>query len=996
MALSPPNPTGDPPALRTTYWRSRDAWPLFLFAFGFLLASFPARNLDLWSHLAAGRDIAQHATLGQSFTPCFDLGVYLCNSLGGGFGVVFAKALAMGLLGIVLYVSAKCAGSGTLPAVLGGLSLMALSLRANLQPQTASYLFLGLLQLWSFRNSRPPTRLADWLPLLLLFGFWANFDRGFVYGAAAFGLILIGRDLDTCRRPVLARWIVPILVVGGLFALNPAHWAYAFRGGRFPLPLELEWMRVGTTRELLRTPFATTYLSAIRDNPAALAYYPLVALTLLGFVSNRRAFRWEHFLPSLAFTLLSAITDRAIPLFAVVCGPIAARNLGEALLRSRVSAPPQSRGARYRWGVSLAKVLLAGIFLVAVWPGWLQRPPYEPRRWVYDWPSSPAAGSEFLRGLLQSGTERDHRTLHLAPESHTAFRWFCPEDDGRLDGALSDRLLQGQSINDEMRAGGFTRVVLYHPNREQLRPALNVLLRDRYRWPLLYVGGDVAIFGWRDPKSEIAYPHPSLDLTREWNESLERKQSLPMEGPSLAVPTWQQSLRKAFTEPKRTQSRNRAEAALLLMIADLSQAWIPQSHGQSWAFEHVAGLVGAAGSPNPLHSITGSALRLSYISPPAPEQRPPLFQTVDRQFDFAMATKDDYLTGALAAATRSGRRAVAEIPDDANAYLTLGEAYLKVLFDSRERVWNAEFKQLRELRQAQAVTTLTQAIRCGPNPPVRAHLLLSNLYGRINYLDLSLEQMLAVKKANVKRSADDPELDKITVRLQQRVKQSRERFDLESAGMRVLDQAVLADELSLPGLALELLLKSDISVFGSAGLKLQLELMVRTGRAQQVIEWTAPEQLDAVGLRNYHWWRAQAFAGLGDYRSADEELVEIGGGAFSLIPDPDFLSTTTTTLVAKNLLGEAPHGTGLHDAVWRLLARSDAVNELRTMESRLKNLAEVSVLRGVLSLEVGDGPAARERGKEAVFFSPQRSGGVYLPLHIMGQSLLDRTKALAK
>ena len=61
---------------------------------------------------------------------------------------------------------------------------------------------------------------------------------------------------------------------------------------------------------------------------------------------------------------------------------------------------------------------------------------------------------------------------------------------------------------------------------------------------------------------------------------------------------------------------------------------------------------------------------------------------------------------------------------------------------------------------------------------------------------------------------------------------------------------------------------------------------------------------------------------------------------------------------------------------------------------RLKNLSEVSLLRAVLALEVGDVPAARRLAETALFFSPVRPDGRALPLRVVGQSLLDRTRDL--
>ena len=994
---------------------SRLAWPIFLFVFGFLLASFPARNFDIWGHLATGRSWGTDLNGVPSFTSLFDIIVYVGYALGDGSLLVFLKALSMGLLGVVLYRTAKSSTTTPiLPAVVVGLILMTISLRTNLQPQTATYLLLGLTVFWLSRNPLLPTRTGNWLLIGLFLACWANLDRGFVYGLAAFSLIWLGRSLNRSSAiPHLTRKLPPLrnrvalafVLLACACLLNPAHLSITLfdpiRRGEFPLPTELRWLTNRHAAELLRSPFTETYLRSIRESPAALAYYPLLLLCLVGFVWNRAGFRWERFLPTALFGLLSVLSDRAIPIFAVVCGPMASLNLCEALARRRTRSPEETASSSRRWIFAAIQLLLATAFLLAAWPGWLQRAPYEPRRWAFDLPDSPAAASDFLRSRgSPAGTAG--RCLHLSAESQMAFRWYCPEDDGRYDAKMVAALLKGESIDAELRTGGYSRIVLYHPDLEQMRPALNALLRDRYRWPLLYIGGDTAIFGWRDPAwGDDPYAGRAIDPTRLWLPSPESVRApVPLGGPGLATPTWQEATRATFTRPRTIHSRDREEAALLLMMAEVSKRWIPQLNGEGWIFEQIAGLVGGAiGSANPLLSATGTALRFNYFSPPvsATGQPTPLYEMAERQFEHAQASRDDFLPGAMAAAIRAGRRAVVDHPDDPRAAILLGEAYLMVLLYSHERVGSREFKQLRELRQAQAAAALHRAVRLRTTPSSKAHRLMAQMFRGIGYFDLSLEHLTAARKAEKSSAPNeklDPDQERDFATLQEQVAQRREKFDKDSNGLRVMDRATIADEMNLPGLALELLLKSDISAFGTAGLKLQLELMVRTGRAAEVIEWTYPEQRESVGHRNYHWWRAQAFAGLGDYTSADRELVEIGGGAIEVIPDPDLLVATAAAIVSKNVLGEAPHGTGLPDTVRRMLARSDAVGELSKMESQLKNLAEVSVLRGTLALEIGDWREARRHGEAALDFAPLRSGRFATPLRVMGQNLVDRAAPL--
>ena len=308
----------------------------------------------------------------------------------------------MGLLGVLLYETARSYSFRVLPAVVVGLALMAVSLRANLQPQAVTYLLLGATTFWLTRHRGLPAWPSCW-PLLVLFFAWANLDRGFVYGLATVALVWLGRFVDETRaaptspatpRPSLLRLGGVLAVLCGVCLLNPAS-----RSGEFPLPVELQWLTTRSAGELLRSPMSAAYVRSVNDNPAALAYYPLLALSVVGFALNRNAFRWERFLPSLVLGLLSVAADRAVPVFAVVAGPMAALNLAESLARSSGFAPGTARSPWRRRLATPFPFLVAGLFLVAAWPGWLQRPPYEPRRWAFDLPTAPAAAAEYLRGV---------------------------------------------------------------------------------------------------------------------------------------------------------------------------------------------------------------------------------------------------------------------------------------------------------------------------------------------------------------------------------------------------------------------------------------------------------------------------------------------------------------------------------------------------------------------------------------------------------------------
>jgi hypothetical protein len=116
---------------------------LFLSALAFLLGSFPVRNSDLWTHLAAGREVAGGHLQAFSRTWLYDLGCYLCFSALGGTGLVGVKALVVAAVALVLLRLASLRQGGWLAVLCTTLAVLALSTRVLLQPATVSYLFLA-------------------------------------------------------------------------------------------------------------------------------------------------------------------------------------------------------------------------------------------------------------------------------------------------------------------------------------------------------------------------------------------------------------------------------------------------------------------------------------------------------------------------------------------------------------------------------------------------------------------------------------------------------------------------------------------------------------------------------------------------------------------------------------------------------------------------------------------------------------------------------------
>jgi hypothetical protein len=745
---------------------------------------------------------------------------------------------------------------------------------------------------------------------------------------------------------------VAVLVAAA--AANPAHL------GGFALPAELgTW----TARPAVTSPFEPAYLTVLGGSPAALAYYPLLGLGLLSFLLTLPRWRWARFLPWLALAVLSAWQARAVPFFAVVAGPVLAWNLQDLFARR----PRPAVGPRWRAVTSTLTAVLAAAFLVSAWPGWLQRPPFEPRRWAVELPAgleqaAAAVGRRHAERVWPPGS----RTLHLSRDTASAFAWFCPEDEGVLDDRLAAAVAGDEglpaSADEGLRAAGIGRVVVHAADRGLPLLALTRLLAEADRWPLFHLQGGVAVFGHRD-----LFRGRELDLDRLAFRPAEGEKAPP--APVSARRRWWD----AFWQPAPPSTGDRDQAAVLLLKAEVLRQAAPVRHLRAWEAAQAAGLAAAAGCWVGPEGAADAAVRLTVFRPPVPGPGgalPPITRfTFDCQRLFALA-RDDAPPGLLYAAVRAARRAVSANPADAVGHLRLGQCYLRLLAGTRERVWALRLPQLAQLRQAQASAALNRAVTLNPGL-ARAHLELGRLYQRFGYLDLALAHLRAYRDAargDGPEAVPDAELADLTAV----VDRQRAEWARESARRRVADRARAAVEHGLAGAARALLLESDVSAFGAEGTELELDLLLRTGRADEVRDWSASELKGSLGAVRYHWLRAQALAAGGDYAAADTELAELAGEE---APAPARTAGVFAALTGRAVLGEQPAGLDLPAALARVLARFEFQSALGQVAAGLAGRADAAVVRGLLALEAGEVDRARAGFRAALAYSAETPSG---------------------
>jgi hypothetical protein len=940
---------------------------VFVALFGLLIASFPVRNADLWRHLADGRAVVGgdfgHAAQGW----LSDVAGYLLLALGGEGPLVAAKATLVAVLAGLLVRVSRSTGPWWLATACAALAVLAISHRVLLQPATASYLFLGIT-LWLLWTEDPAHRpaWADWR-LLVAFWVWANADGGFVIGLGVVAAYRVGELLD--RRGHDLRRLVSFISLVGVCALTPNH-VTAFRW-----PPEWSPPVDATGAEAVTSPFTGGYFQEFGNSPAAMAYFPLLAVSGLSFLGTLRGWRWSRFLPWLGLAILSAVQARTVSYFAVIAGPALAWNLQGYLARRPVRPLRPAGRAAFAGLLGVAGVGL----LVAAWPGWLQGPPYEPRRWAFDLPDGVERAAKAVEGWRLDGTiPADTRVLHASADSAGGFAWFTPAADGLTDPEVV-RLLVGDSAGkgaDEGKAFvtlrarrvGLVVVAVSGGGRSDLMLAR--LLSDPTRWPLLHVGGGVAVFAWKDPqRKEDPYRGMAVDFDRLAFRPAD--DARPPAIPPLFEETqwWHPFVRPA------SRTADRDEAALLLLKAEAETRAGPDRRYLELVGRNAGELVGTGfggglGRPISL-DLTVRTLLLDRPPPDTP----------------------DVSVGVLYAGVRAGRRAAVT---EAEAQFLLGQFYLRFGHQSVEREWGDWLPRVRQMRQVQAVAALTRAVALNPSLP-QPHLDLGLLYQELNCGDLSVTHLQRYREliGRGKGAALDPRAaDERVERLTKELDRVRKVFEDEASRGLAADRAAVADQLGLSQTALGLLLDSDPAALGTNGVRLEIGLLLRTGRGAEVLA-ADPKLKEPLGGDEYHWVRALAHLGGGDYAAADRELAEMlkdQTTLFGVIPEPYTPRQATVIaaqLVSEGMLAQRPGENTLEAMIWRISGERKFAEGLGALVEVVAHQNEVNALRGLVALEAGDIPEAKRHFEAVTAFTTDRtSPGMLRGAHLVSTTCL--------
>ncbi len=924
-----------------------------LAALAFLLASTAAQSPAVWWHLAEGRRLLGTADFWHRLpggpspaSGIYDLGCYFAHLASPLYGVVVAHAL-LAAGAVCLAFGGRMAARGLVFPAVAAVAVLAMGTRLKAEPATAS-LFLVALVVRLIPDGAAWNRRAL-IPLAVAFIVWANVDAWFVGGLLLVATTLLGRAFDSdpaSRGRARGAALATVAVAATACLLNPFHVR------AFALPADLLDGRLGS-------PFAAAYLGGAGLSPARLAFPALLGLGLLSFLLTRGNRKWERFLPWLAFAGLACWEANAVPFFAAVGGPLAARNLQEYLARATGTA---SRRGRRLVGRGVA-VVLGGGFLVAAWPGWLQSPPYGPREWVVDPPEALAAAARTVEAWYRDGRlPADARVLHLSPASAQAFAWHAPSVPGLVDARLA-ALFQAQEPpadwESQLSAAGVRLVVVSLTAGEPDAGALAQLLPNPFVWPRLTLHGRVWVFGWRgDGTTEASDPFAPVFAG---GAGLGAAPSSVVPDADAARPRhWSD----AFVRSTPRQTTDRDEAANAIRAADASRGATAYQTDAAWNATQFAGLVGSASAWGGPGGAADAWLRLTYtrtrVSPNDPAAGLARFVSAARAA-FA-AGRDDLSAEFLHRAVRSGRRAVAADPTDAAAQTLLGVGYLRLAQTARERLWIEQFPEWGQVRRVQAVTAFHTAVTLDPTQAT-AHLNLAEIYEREGALDLALEHSVRYIEARGGDAAGAA-----LAKLRAAVAERETAFAADADKYRIAARAEFAVQLGLVGRGRDLLLRSDLAAFGAAGAAFEMDLLLRTGRAAEVRDLELGDTAKLLDAGKYRWLRIKALAGTGQYAAALDEAGGIAAGSPLLSPA---VQRSLAATAGRLVLDELRARDDLAGAVQRMNASLELGGAFGTVIANHRSDLARELLRGLLAYEAGDFPVARASFEAVLALAPE-------------------------
>jgi hypothetical protein len=859
-------------------------------------------------------------------------------------------------------------------------------------------------------------RRREWI-LPFWFAAWVNLDAWFLLGPLT---VLLFAMFDRSGHDRVR--LLKILAVGlAACLLNPYH-AFAFQlpPELSPAVLNSPLLEDARFQRLFDSPwrFARYTQTSAGLNPAGIAYFVLLAFGVLSFLSSRSTWRDWRLPLWLMFAALGAFQLRLVPFFAVVAGPITALNFADVLAARPAPRNMTQLEFALRRGLLLRFAAVLGLLALTIiaWPGWLQATPHDQRR--CDWAVRPdptlSETATLLADLYREGEiPPDTRLFVNHPEVGPYLAWYCPQAKTTIDSRLAlfadsksaiEFVAICRALNPDLRRERSKEetkldtgpdglvllrqrkvglLLLYDPEAGRSSGVFaGPIGQDPERWPRFVIHGKAVIAAERELcASHFRLKERGLDVE---TQAFAPKSSLNT-GPTFpVVPT----IKELFLHRPLERSADGDAATMYLRNFDESarrRAMDVNPMAPAAATLPLAGATpGLAAAINVGLHMNEFGLFIPFLDPGPPE--------------------------VALVAVRAARRAIAADPNDANGWLRLGQAYLKLRLQTREGAWGRDLPLLDALRHVQITTALENAVRLEPKLLV-AHQMLANLYIEKQFLDLALDHRrreldltrAAGPRPGEQRDTFMTKLENDEKRLREMEKQVNDRqnqYVVQSGnlGSKPLEQASTALKLGLVRKALDdVMLKSDVRLFGVGGAQLQLNLLLMTGRAEAARDMLADPEVQekrehmsfmAVPSRfgplypaeyrllAYDWFNTLVGAAAGDYDQAERSLRAIDQRTQV---DADDEAEKGRVRLATLLAAEIGAFARPEMFIYQTRIRENRESYQLLMQSLplVKLLrADLLAVAGILAVERGDIPAARGHFRESLALARGADGKV--------------------
>lgn len=1021
----------------------------------FVCASYPIRNSDFWRHLAVGRVISQgNYTFGVdplSYTTdgiywanhawLFDLALYQIYGNFGGAAVALLKAGAVAFLAAILLQCRRHGQSMTLPLVGTVLAVIAMSPRFLMQSAFVSIVFLAITI--AILTSRSRSRFHWILPVL--FAAWVNLDSWFFLGPVVLLFFWIGERLAPRGEELRAISIWLLLAGFAACLLSPHHvHAWVLPPEISPAVLTSEFRddpRLAryfqpAWRGIVLFRGSTPDLWFTRGRPE-LTGFAAAGLFIAGgvsFILHRRALRDGRFFVWLTMAGLALWNARLISFFAVAAGPILVLNLQDFMAaRAEASTDVVRRGSWLLDALTAGLVHLVLVGLIALaWLGGLQGQNVDAR--LAAWEVQPDAGlrrgAETRAAWRQKGwLTDDDRVFHASVDAAHYSAWFAPGEKcfvdlrlnhftkvaGEYEGVCQRLGLKaptpGESKSQSVvfEKSNFSVIVVGDADIERLRAAVSRIWLQA-DVVMLDVGGREATFGVPGARRNgVPFEQWKLDFNRAAffpEKSAPAQPTIAARPPVETTPRWWH----LFTKRRPPPASEIDTTALLLQYIDDQKRIHSDAVERSRLALFAAGLVAENTGPERfIEKATMVKFKIDY----------------GRLFFAPLDTAPPGLSYLM---IRQARAGVAANPQSALAHLRLGQAYLALIDTTREGVWAARFRPLAQLRHVQTISALERAVALDPDL-VAARELLVHVYSDRGMLDCvlhHLNELIRTEQEKSPRGASSTEklkeLRQKRTELEKAVQDRKNELIIGSRGLgsNPLARANMALRLGLARTALEeILLPSNVVLFGRDGARQEMELLLMLGRPERArSEMDDPQfqqnrdrlgwvELPGTGNPNYPnvykfpaypWGRFLLEVADGNYQKAMENLNEIADRMHDERLDRERQSQIALTIFAATQIG-------LSTAPWQrwatrpLFAPDPAVGPaLKGMKrTYLQIEADIKCLAGLVAIEAGRMEEALQLLREAAAIGAKSEiGEIGFPSEAICHGYLNQLESARK